>query len=239
MEDWQTRTRLLLGGNAVDRLAAKHVLVVGLGGVGAYAAEMLARAGVGRFTLVDADEVKPSNINRQLIATHSTIGQAKCELVQKRLADIHPDCRTNTLPLFVEEANLAELFALGPFDFVVDAIDSIAPKTALITYCLQHQVRIISSMGAGGRLDPGSIRVDDISKTYECALARTIRTRLRKNGIHKGLPVVFSSEPVVRSSIIRVDDERNKCSTLGTISYLPAVFGCHLAAYTLKQLIAL
>ena len=227
----------MLGDEATERLAGKHVLIVGLGGVGAYAAEMLCRAGVGRFTLVDADDVRPSNINRQLIATHSTIGQAKCQLVGQRMLDIHPQCVVRTLPLFVEAANLTELFAMGPFDFVVDAIDSIAPKTALITHCLSQHIPIVSSMGAGGRTDPSKISVTDISKTHECALARTMRTRLKQAGFTKGLPVVFSSEPVRRESIIRVEDERNKCSTLGTVSYLPALFGCHLAAYTLNQLI--
>ncbi|MBO4370839.1 MAG: tRNA threonylcarbamoyladenosine dehydratase [Paludibacteraceae bacterium] len=239
MEDWQTRTRLLLGDDAVGLLIGKHVLVAGLGGVGAYAAEMLCRAGVGRFTIVDADEVKPSNINRQLIATHTTIGQKKCELMRQRLLDINPDCQVEALDWFIEESNLETLFANRQVDFVVDAIDSIAPKTALICHCMQRHISIISSMGAGGRVDPSQITVTDISKTHECALARTIRTRLKKAGIYKGLPVVFSSEPVNRESIVRIDDERNKCSTLGTVSYLPALFGCHLAAYTLKQITAL
>lgn len=234
--EWLSRTALLLGDETCALLAGKHVMVVGVGGVGAYAAEMVARAGVGTLTVIDADTVKESNINRQLLALSDTVGQEKAQLMQERLLRICPTLTVNALSLFIDPDNVADVMAQYQPDFVIDAIDSIAPKIALITHCLQQRIAIVSSMGAGGRLDPTALRYADISQTSYCSLARTVRSRLKANGIYKGLPVVYSTEPANKEAVIKVDDERNKCTTVGTISYLPALFGCYLAAYCIKKL---
>ncbi|MCQ2360254.1 MAG: tRNA threonylcarbamoyladenosine dehydratase [Paludibacteraceae bacterium] len=229
MFNFTERTQLLIGEEGVSRLSNARVLVVGTGGVGAYAAEMICRAGVGHITLVDSDTVKPSNINRQLPALHSTIGKYKVDLLAERFKDINPDAEIVAIKEFLDDSNLERIMSEG-FDYVIDAIDSITPKIHLIEYCLKNKVKIISSMGAGGRLDPSKVQIADISKTYQCSLARTVRERLKKDGISKGLKVVFSSEPVKKDSVIEVNDEKCKRSTTGTVSYIPAVFGCYLAS---------
>jgi tRNA threonylcarbamoyladenosine dehydratase len=234
---WNSRTALLVGEENLALLEKKHIMVVGVGGVGAYAAEMLCRAGIGTLTLVDADTIKESNLNRQLPATTSTLGNKKVEVLAQRLLDIHPQLTINTRDIYIDENSIPPLFAELQVDFVIDAIDTLSPKTALIGYCISHKIKIISSMGAGGRMDPTQIHYADISKTYHCTLAKHVRKRLKLIHITKGLPVVFSSEQVNRKSVIQIDDEKNKCSTLGTISYLPAIFGCYLAAYVIQKLI--
>ena len=243
---WTERTALLLGEDKMRRLSAAHVLVVGVGGVGAYAAEMLCRAGVGEMTIVDADTVQPSNINRQLPATHSTIGRPKVEVLAERFHDINPDIRLHALPMYLKEEEVASLLdgTLNcqlpivdcQFDVIVDAIDTIAPKCALIAEAMRRGIPIVSSMGAGAKSDITQIRFADLWETYHCGLAKAVRTRLKKAGIRKSLPVVFSTEQANRQAVITVDDERNKKSTAGTISYMPAVFGCYLAEYVIRHL---
>lgn len=243
---WTERTALLLGEDKMRRLSAAHVLVVGVGGVGAYAAEMLCRAGVGEMTIVDADTVQPSNINRQLPATHSTIGRPKVEVLAERFRDINPDIRLHALPMYLKEEEVASLLdgALNcqlpivdcQFDVIVDAIDTIAPKCALIAEAMRRGIPIVSSMGAGAKSDITQIRFADLWDTYHCGLAKAVRTRLKKAGIRRSLPVVFSTEQADRRAVITVDDERNKKSTAGTISYMPAVFGCYLAEYVIRHL---
>ena len=243
---WTERTALLLGEDKMRRLSAAHVLVVGVGGVGAYAAEMLCRAGVGEMTIVDADTVQPSNINRQLPATHSTIGRPKVEVLAERFRDINPDIRLHALPMYLKEEEVASLLdgTLNcqlpivdcQFDVIVDAIDTIAPKCALIAEAMRRGIPIVSSMGAGAKSDITQIRFADLWDTYHCGLAKAVRTRLKKAGIRKSLPVVFSTEQADRRAVITVDDERNKKSTAGTISYMPAVFGCYLAEYVIRHL---
>ena len=243
---WTERTALLLGEDKMRRLSAAHVLVVGVGGVGAYAAEMLCRAGVGEMTIVDADTVQPSNINRQLPATHSTIGRSKVEVLAERFRDINPDIRLHALPIYLKEEEVASLLdgTLNcqlpivdcQFDVIVDAIDTIAPKCALIAEAMRRGIPIVSSMGAGAKSDITQIRFADLWETYHCGLAKAVRTRLKKAGIRRSLPVVFSTEQADRRAVITVDDERNKKSTAGTISYMPAVFGCYLAAYVIRHL---
>lgn len=243
---WTERTALLLGEDKMRRLSAAHVLVVGVGGVGAYAAEMLCRAGVGEMTIVDADTVQPSNINRQLPATHSTIGRPKVEVLAERFRDINPDIRLHALPMYLKEEEVASLLdgTLNcqlpivdcQFDVIVDAIDTIAPKCALIAEAMRRGIPIVSSMGAGAKSDITQIRFADLWETYHCGLAKAVRTRLRKAGIRRSLPVVFSTEQADRRAVITVDDERNKKSTAGTISYMPAVFGCYLAEYVIRHL---
>lgn len=236
--DWTTRTALLLGTEGMRRLAASHVLVVGLGGVGAYAAEEIARAGVGRMTLVDADVVSLSNLNRQLPALHSTLGKPKAEVMAARLRDINPDLEIEVRNCFVRDEETEALLDAAHYDFVVDAIDTLSPKTFLIYHALQRHLPIISSMGAGAKMDPSRIRIADISKTTDCALARAVRKRLRGMGISSGLPVVFSTEPANPQAILEVEDEACKRTTTGTVSYMPALFGCYLASYVIRHLSA-
>ena len=236
LEDWKQRTRLLLGEEKMERLQQAHVLVVGLGGVGAYAAEMICRAGVGRMTIVDADTVQPTNINRQLPALHSTMGREKAEVLAARFKDINPDIQLTVLPVFLKDDNIPELLDAARYDFVVDAIDTLAPKCYLITEALKRHIKIVSSMGAGAKSDITQIRFADIWDTYHCGLSKAVRKRLQKLGIKRKLPVVFSTEQADPKAVLLTEDEQNKKSTCGTVSYMPAVFGCYLAEYVLKRL---
>ncbi len=236
MEDWKQRTRLLLGEEKSERLRQAHVLVVGVGGVGAYAAEMLCRAGVGRLTLVDADTVQPTNINRQLPALHSTLGQPKVEVLAARFRDINPEVELTVLPVFLKDENIPQLLDAARYDFVVDAIDTLAPKCYLIAEALRRRIKIVSSMGAGAKSDITQIRFADIWDTYHCGLSKAVRKRLQKMGIRHKLPVVFSTEQADPKAVLLTDDERNKKSTCGTVSYMPAVFGCYLAEYVIGRL---
>ena len=235
-DNWLARTELLIGKERLEELKLSHVLIVGLGGVGAYAAEMLCRTGIGNLTIVDSDTIHSSNINRQLPALHSTIGQSKVALTEVRLKDINPQINIVALQEFLKDERTIELLDNNKFDFVVDAIDSISPKVFLIYHTLLRKIPIISSLGAGGKMDLSKIEITDISKTYRCALAKIVRKKLKTLGIVEGLPVVFSSEPVSKESIILVEDEQNKKSSTGTISYLPAVFGCYMAQYVIANI---
>ena len=236
VEDWKQRTRLLLGEEKMERLQQAHVLVVGLGGVGAYAAEMICRAGVGRMTIVDADTVQPTNINRQLPALHSTMGREKAEVLAVRFKDINPDIQLTVLPVFLKDDNIPELLDATRYDFVVDAIDTLAPKCYLIAEALKRHIKIVSSMGAGAKSDITQIRFADIWDTYHCGLSKAVRKRLQKLGIKRKLPVVFSTEQADPKAVLLTEDEQNKKSTCGTVSYMPAVFGCYLAEYVIKKL---
>ena len=236
VEDWKQRTRLLLGEEKMERLQQAHVLVVGLGGVGAYAAEMICRAGVGRMTIVDADTVQPTNINRQLPALHSTMGREKAEVLAARFKDINPDIQLTVLPVFLKDDNIPELLDAARYDFIVDAIDTLAPKCYLITEALKRHIKIVSSMGAGAKSDITQIRFADIWDTYHCGLSKAVRKRLQKLGIKRKLPVVFSTEQADPKAVLLTEDEQNKKSTCGTVSYMPAVFGCYLAEYVIKRL---
>ena len=236
VEDWKQRTRLLLGEEKMERLQQAHVLVVGLGGVGAYAAEMICRAGVGRMTIVDADTVQPTNINRQLPALHSTMGREKAEVLAARFKDINPDIQLTVLPVFLKDDNIPELLDAARYDFIVDAIDTLAPKCYLIAEALKRHIKIVSSMGAGAKSDITQIRFADIWDTYHCGLSKAVRKRLQKLGIKRKLPVVFSTEQADPKAVLLTEDEHNKKSTCGTVSYMPAVFGCYLAEYVIKRL---
>ena len=237
MEQWQERTSMLLGEETLARLAASKVMVVGLGGVGAYAAEMLCRAGVGNMVILDSDTVSVTNRNRQLIALESTIGKLKTDVVAQRLRDINPAINLTVIPEYIEESNLEEIFSTaGELDYVVDAIDTLAPKISLIKYCVKHKIPHVSAMGAGAKLDATKIRIADISKSYNCPLAYILRKKLRKEGISKGFKVVFSEELPDRDAIVPME-ERTKKSQVGTISYLPAVFGCVCAQAAVEYLI--
>lgn len=235
-KEWQQRTELLLGKDKTERLCRAHVLVVGLGGVGAYAAEMLCRAGVGQLTLVDADTVQPSNINRQLPALHSTLGQTKAEVLAARFRDINPDIQLKVLPVYLKDEAIPALLDSARFDFIVDAIDTVAPKCYLIYHALQRGLKIVSSMGAGAKKDITQIRFADLWETYHCGLSKAVRKRLQKMGMKRKLPVVFSTEQADPEAVMLVDGEQNKKSTAGTVSYMPAVFGCYLAEYVIRKL---
>jgi len=228
MEPWQERTALLIGEAALDALSKARVMVVGTGGVGGYAAEMLARSGVGHLVLIDSDTVSVSNKNRQIIALDSTIGELKCEALKSRLLDINKEIDVITVNLFLEPETIAAVIEQYRPDFVVDAIDTIAPKMALIKYCYEKRLPLVSSMGAGAKSDVTKVRIADISKTFNCSLAFVVRKRLKKIGITKGVKVVFSEELPDREAIVPCQ-ERNKCSNVGSVSYLPPVFGCACA----------
>ncbi len=231
---WNERTALLLGDEAVARLARSHVAVVGLGGVGGAAAEMLARAGVGRLTLVDSDTVADTNRNRQLCALVSTVGKPKTEVVAARLRDIHPALELREVREFLCEENVAALLEPRP-DAVVDAIDTLSPKIALIQYCLKAGIPLVSSMGSGAKRDATAVRIADISRTRQCPLAHMLRKRLHKLGIREGFQAVYSEEVPVAEAVV-MEEGRNKKSNVGTISYLPTVFGCACAQAVINQL---
>ena len=232
---WNTRTELLLGADRMEYLAKAHVLVVGLGGVGAYAAEQICRAGIGHMTIVDADTVNESNLNRQLPALHSTLGKPKAEVMASRLTDINPKLKLTVINEFLRDERTEEVLS-AKFDFIVDAIDSLSPKVFLIYHACQRGIPIISSMGAGAKTDPSQVKIDDISKTCSCALAKAVRKRLRGMGINHGVPVVFSTEMANPDAIIEIDNEQCKRSTTGTVSYMPALFGCYLASYVIRNI---
>ena len=235
-ELWKERTLLLLGEEKMQLLESASVAVIGLGGVGAYTAEMLARAGVGNLILLDSDDIGETNKNRQLLALDSTIGEKKIYLMEKRIKDINNKVIVTVVEEFLTPENIGNILDKYKIDFLVDAIDTLSPKIALICYCVGSKIPHVSSMGAGAKLDATKIRITDISKSFNCPLAYIIRKKLRKYGINKGFKVVFSEELPNRASIIPVE-EQNKKSQVGTISYLPAVFGCICAQATIEYLI--
>jgi tRNA A37 threonylcarbamoyladenosine dehydratase len=206
--------------------------------VGAYAAEMLARAGVGSMIILDADNINPSNKNRQLLALESTMGQPKAQLMYNRLMDINPSLKITVIKEFLTQENVDEILSHRPIDYIVDAIDTLSPKIALIQFALRNSIKIVSSMGAGAKTDATKIKIKDISKSFNCPLAYMLRKRLRKVGISKGFNVVFSEELPNEDAIIAVE-EQNKKSMVGTISYLPPVFGCICAQAVLEDLLGL
>ena len=234
--EWQRRTCLLLGDERMGRLRRAHVLVVGTGGVGAYAAEMVCRAGVGHLTLVDADVVQATNINRQLPALHSTIGCSKVDVLAGRFRDINPELDITVRAEYLTEDDMPVLLDGTHFDFIIDAIDTIAPKCRLISEAWKRHIPIESSMGAGAKHDLTKIRFADLWETYHCGLSKAVRKRLQKMGPKRRLPVVFSIEQADPQAVLLVDNERNKKSTVGTVSYMPAVFGCYLAQYVIEHL---
>ena len=243
MEAWKRKTEYLVGQEACRRLADAHVAVVGIGGVGAFAAEFLGRAGIGHLTLVDGDSVSESNRNRQLPALCSTTGQSKTEVMAGRLRDINPsiDVRSLTLflkpddaPAFIGQADQFRQEPFLPFDTVVDAIDTVPSKVALIAACLQARVPVVSAMGAAGKLDPAQVRCTDISKTFQCPLAKAVRNGLKKAGITSGVPVVFSTEV---SDLTHAAFEEGERPVPGSVSYMPALFGGWLSSYVIRKLI--
>ena len=233
MENWKERTSLLVGEQTLRRFAEASVAVIGVGGVGGYAAEMIVRAGVGHLIILDSDQVSVSNKNRQLLALDSTIGRPKCDVLSERLLDINPELDIKIIKDYLEDP--ATLLAGLRIDFLVDAIDTLSPKLSLIKYCVDNRIPLVSSMGAGAKFDVTKIRIADISKSFNCPLAYIVRKRLRHIGISKGFKVVFSEELPDENAIVP-DNGRNKKSQVGTISYLPAVFGCACAQVAIEHL---
>ena len=236
IDNWLERTELLLGSEKLSLLQRAHVLVVGVGGVGAYAAEMIARAGVGELTIADADVVGNSNINRQLVALHSTIGRQKCDVLAERLRDINPEIKLHTVNRFIKDDETDALLDSAKFDYIVDAIDTLSPKLALIKGALERNIPLVSSMGAGAKTDPTLMEIKDIAKTHHCPLAHMLRKRLHKIGINRGFRAVFSPEPIREGAMI-LCEEQNKKSNVGTISYIPALFGIGCASVVVRDLI--
>lgn len=232
---WQERTIQLLGKEGFEKLSNSNVLVIGMGGVGAMAAEMICRSGVGRMTIIDADTIQPSNVNRQLPATHTSLYQDKVEVMGDRLKQINPGLELTMINEFIMEERIPEILHEA-FDYVVDAIDTLTPKINLIYHAVNKGLKLASSMGSGGKVDPSQIRVADFGETYNCRLAYLLRKKLRKMDVHGGFNVVFSTEQVPKEMIIPVEGEPNKKSTVGTISYIPAIFGCTLASIVIRDL---
>jgi tRNA A37 threonylcarbamoyladenosine dehydratase len=233
---WLSRTTLLVGKKGVDKLQQAHVLVVGLGGVGSYAAEAIARSGVGKMTIVDGDIVDPSNRNRQLPALSTTHGMSKASLMQERIMAINPDIQLTTINTFLTPEKVEELLA-NRYSYIIDAIDSLTPKVTLLSTAYYKNMRIVSSMGAGGKMDPTRVQVTDIGKTKICNLAYMVRKRLRYKGVYGGIKAVYSAEPALKSSLMLTDGSNFKKSAFGTISYLPAVFGFTCASVVIRDLV--
>lgn len=236
---WLSRTELLIGAERIKRLREAHVMVVGMGGVGSFAGEFIARSGVGRMTIIDGDVVEESNRNRQLPALSSTEGLSKAAVMAERFKEINPEIELEVIESFINPDMVKALFESNKPDYIIDAIDSITPKVTFLKSAYEFSIPIVSSMGAGGRLDPTALRVVDISKTYNCPFAFQIRKRLRKVGIRKGIKAVFSSELVIEESLMMTDGSNFKKSAYGTISYLPATFGSVTASVAIRDLIRL
>lgn len=238
MEDkhWMQRSQLLVGEQGIDKLQKSHILVVGLGGVGSYAAEALCRSGIGEMTIVDGDVVDPTNRNRQLQALATTHGMSKAKLMEERLLQINPSVKLHVISEFQDPEKMI-LLLQQKFDYVVDAIDSITPKVHLIKTAKEMGHRIVSSMGAGGKMDPTKLQVVDISKTYICPMAYYLRKRLRYVGIYKGFKAVFSTELPNKDSIMRTDGSNFKKSAYGTSSYIPAAFGLTCASVVIRDIV--
>lgn len=233
---WLGRTSLLIGENTVKSLTQKHVMIVGMGGVGSYAAEFICRSGVGKMTIIDGDVVDPTNRNRQLPALSTNHGISKADIMSDRLLDINPELELTVIKEFVNPEMVENLFQ-GSVDYIIDAIDSITPKITFLKIAHHKKIPIVSSMGAGGKLDPTQLKVVDISKTINCPFAEQVRKYLKKQGIYSGIKAVFSPEIVIKESLIMTDGKNYKKSAYGTISYLPATFGAVAASVVIRDLI--
>ena len=235
MQDQYSRTQLLLGAEAMEKLHHARVAVFGIGGVGGYTVEALARSGVGALDLIDDDKVCLTNLNRQIIATRSTVGQYKVDVAEQRIHDIDPNIKVTTHRCFFGPET-QDQFDFTQYDYVVDAIDTLSPKLALIKGALDRSLPLVSSMGAGAKTDPTRLEIEDISRTHHCPLAHMLRKRLHKAGVRSGFKAVFSAEPVREGATI-LCEEQNKKSNTGTISYLPALFGIGCASVVVRGVI--
>lgn len=238
-----SRNELAIGKEGLDKLRNSTVAVLGIGGVGSFAAEALARSGVGRLVLIDKDDVDITNVNRQIIALLSTVGRPKVDLMKERIMDINPDCEVHALKIFYTEETYEEIFQYG-LDFVIDASDTISYKVHLMKECLNRNIPLISSMGAANKMDPTRFQIADISKTHTDPIAKVIRTRLRKEGIKKGIPVVFSDESpiVIREDVRKTvgNDEsqiRKAKMPPSSNAFVPSVAGLIMASYTVQKIL--
>lgn len=233
---WLSRTSLLIGEDNIKKLTGKHVMVVGLGGVGSFAAEFIGRSGIGKMTIIDGDVVDPTNRNRQLPALATNHGESKADIMAERLQAINPELELVVIKEFITPEMVEQLFTTT-YDHIIDAIDSITPKLTFIKKAYESNIPFVSSMGAGGKLDPTQIRVVDISKTYNCPFAQQVRKMLKKDKIYKGFKVVFSPEENVKESLVLTDGSNYKKSAYGTMSYMPATFGAVLSSVAIRALI--
>ena len=232
--NWLQRGEILIGSERQERLKSAHILVVGLGGVGSWAAEMLCRAGVGEFTIIDADTVDVTNINRQMPALSTTVGKPKCNVVAERMRAINPEVKITTGEFFVNGENIPELLDKGGYNFVVDAIDTLEPKAALIKGCWERGIRIISSMGAGAKCNLADIRTGNLWKTEHCTLAKNVRRTLKEyRGVYS-LPVIYSIEQPRKEAI--APNPAGGKPIIGSIAYFTATFGCYMAEYVIKEI---
>ena len=236
MAEWTERAELLFKKEGLEKLKNANILIVGVGGVGSFAAEFIARAGVGKITIVDGDVVDITNINRQLPALHSTVGEPKIDVAGNRLMDINPELELTKIKEFLSPERAFEIVT-DQFDFVMDCIDSVTPKLNLIIAAKRKKVKIISSMGAGGKMEASKVKVSDISKTQNCFLAKAIKKRLKEVKIDKGVKVVFSSEIQDESSLKTTDGKNYKKSFYGTNSYMPGLFGLYAAETVIRYLL--
>lgn len=236
--NWLSRSALLVGNEGIAILQQKHVLVVGLGGVGSFAAEFICRAGVGEMTIVDGDVVDPTNRNRQLPALATNHGVSKAEIMKARLLDINPDLKLHVIREFLTPAKCREIME-GRFDYVMDCIDSITPKVTLLHSALEKGMPVVSSMGAGGKLDPTKLRVGYLPDTYQCVFAQYVRKRLKKLADYEKVKAVFSTEEVRKDSLVMTDGNNFKRSAYGTISYLPAAFGGVCSSVAIRDLLGI
>lgn len=239
MEDfsWLSRTELLIGRDSIVKLSKAHVLVIGLGGVGSFAAEFVCRNGVGNMTIVDGDVVDPTNRNRQLPALSTNHGVSKADIMAERLRAINPEINLTVIKSFINPEAVDSILSAAHYDFIVDAIDSVTPKITFLKEAWNRKMNIVSSMGAGGRMDPTKLQVVDISKTNNCHFAQQVRKNLKREGIYKGIQAVFSTEEQVKESLILTDGSNYKKSAYGTMSYLPATFGAVCASVVIRGLI--
>ena len=235
--EWLQRTELLVKEKGIERLQSANILIVGLGGVGSFAAEFLVRSGIGNLTIVDGDTVDITNINRQLPALNSTIGKNKTDVVAERILDINPEINLKKINEFLEPERMEEILTQEKLDDVLACLDSLSPKLALIITCKRKKIKLVSAMGAGGKTDPSKVMVRDISKTNNCFLAKQIRKKLKKEQIHKGFRCVFSTEIQDENSLKMTDGSNYKKSFYGTISYMPAIFGLYAAAEVIRFLL--
>lgn len=234
MSEEFSRTELLIGSQALAKLKASKVAVFGVGGVGGYIVEALARSGVGNIDIVDNDKIALSNINRQIIASHKTVGMYKVDVARERILDINPDAVVNTFKLFYTSQN-AEEFDFEGYDYIADAIDTVSGKLSLIEQAKKYNVPVICSMGAGNKMDPTKFEVADISQTSVCPLARAVRTELKKKGIYEGVKVVYSKEKPVKTPVL-IDENSNK-QVPGSNAFVPSVAGLIMAGEIIKDLI--
>ena len=232
------RTRLLIGEDNLQKLQSSTIMIAGLGGVGAFACEAVVRAGVGKVIVFDGDTVSKSNLNRQLIALNSTIGKGKAELMRQRMTDINPKLDIIALNEYVRDDRMSDLLTKYHPDWVIDAIDTLSPKVFLLIHCYRMGIKTVSSMGSGGKFNPSLIKVTDISQTYNCPLASHIRKHLHKQGIYNGISAIFSPEKIANNATVEEINE-NKRTTVGTISYMPSIFGLTAASVVIREIIGM